>query len=138
MTQFTVKGHNWVSLTYCDFNLYLAITRLIHKERLGESRVQNYGVPSRSTQPFILLRLLKWVPGISGNLVVKSKLSPRSGSISLRQLKPIHNQGARKFFLKKRIWSWNNTNHAICWDKFAFLMQDKMHSCIHRKLSFNL
>ena len=37
-------------------------------------------VAPRSTQPFILLRLVKWVPEISGNLVVKSKLPPRSGS----------------------------------------------------------
>ena len=28
----------------------------------------------RSTQPFILLRSIKWVPGISENLVIKSKL----------------------------------------------------------------
>ena len=34
-THFTVKGHNWVSLTYYDFNSYLVITRLIHKEMLG-------------------------------------------------------------------------------------------------------
>ena len=31
LTQFTVKGHNWVSLAYCDFNIYLVITMLIHK-----------------------------------------------------------------------------------------------------------
>ena len=37
-------------------------------------------VASRSTQPFILPRSIKWVPGVSGNLVVKRKLSPRSGS----------------------------------------------------------
>ena len=35
LAQFTVKGHNWVSLTYCDFNSYLVITRFIHEERLG-------------------------------------------------------------------------------------------------------
>ena len=33
--QFTVKGHNWLSLAYCDLNSYLVITRLIHKEGLG-------------------------------------------------------------------------------------------------------
>ena len=32
------------------------------------------------------------VPGISGNLVVKSKLLPRSGS-SLEAVKPIHKKG---------------------------------------------
>ena len=35
LAQFTVKGHNWVSLTYCDFNSYSVITRFIHEERLG-------------------------------------------------------------------------------------------------------
>ena len=39
---------------------------------------QKHWVAPRSTQPFILPRLLKWVPAISGNLVVKSKLPPRS------------------------------------------------------------
>ena len=29
-----------------------------------------------STQPFILLRLIKWLPGLPGGLVVKSKLPP--------------------------------------------------------------
>ena len=31
LKQFTVKGHNWVSLTYCDFNSYLVTTRLVQK-----------------------------------------------------------------------------------------------------------
>ena len=44
------------------------------------SRVQNHWVAPRSTQPFIFLRSIKWVPRISGKLVVKSKLPPRSGS----------------------------------------------------------
>ena len=35
LTQFTVNGHNWVSLAYCDFNSYLVIAMLIHEERLG-------------------------------------------------------------------------------------------------------
>ena len=51
------------------------------------SRVQNHWVAPRSTQPFILPRSVKWVPGISGNLVVKSKLPPRSGS-SLEAVEP--------------------------------------------------
>ena len=51
------------------------------------SRVQNHWVAPRSTQPFILPRSIKLVPGISGNLVVKSKLPPRSGS-SLEAVEP--------------------------------------------------
>ena len=43
------------------------------------SHVQEHWVAPRLTQPFILPRLIKLVLGISGNLVVKSKLPPRSG-----------------------------------------------------------
>ena len=44
----------------------------------------------RSTQPFILPRSIKWVPGTPGYLVVKSKLFPCKGSVALRQLNPVH------------------------------------------------
>ena len=40
-----------------------------------------YWVAPRSTQPFILPRSIKLVPGTSGNLVVKSKLPPQCGTI---------------------------------------------------------
>ena len=43
-------------------------------------RVRNHWEVPRSTQPFFLPRLIKWVSGISGNLVLQSKLPPRSGS----------------------------------------------------------
>ena len=33
LKEFAVKGHNWVSLTYCDFNLYLVVTRLIQTSK---------------------------------------------------------------------------------------------------------
>ena len=45
------------------------------------------GMAPRSTQPFILSRSIKRVPGISGNLVVKSKLASRSGC-SLEAVEP--------------------------------------------------
>ena len=45
------------------------------------SRVQNYWVAPRPTQPSIFPKLIKQVPGISGNLVGKSKLPLGSGSI---------------------------------------------------------
>ena len=51
---------------------------------IQESRVQNHWVAPR---PFTLLRLVKWVPEVSGNLVVKSKLPPRSCS-SLEAVEP--------------------------------------------------
>ena len=49
--------------------------------------VQNHWVAPRSTQSFILPMSVKWVPEVSGNLVVKSKLPPQSGS-SLEAVEP--------------------------------------------------
>ena len=51
------------------------------------SRAQNRWVAPRSTQPFILPRLIKREPGICGNLMVKSRLPTRSGS-SLEAVEP--------------------------------------------------
>ena len=51
------------------------------------SCVQNHWAAPRLTQPFILLSLITLVPGISGNLVMKSKLPPRSGT-SLEVVEP--------------------------------------------------
>ena len=52
-----------------------------------------------------LPRLIKWVPGIYGNSVVKSKLSPCSGSVALRQLNSIHKKGHKvlKVCYSKRV-----------------------------------
>ena len=60
---------------------------------------QNHWLAPRSTQPFILPRLINWMPGTPGNWRVKSKHSPRSGSAALRQLNPIHKKGPQSFFL---------------------------------------
>ena len=60
------------------------------------SHVQNHWVTRRSTQPFIILKSIKLVPGISGNLVVKSKLPPRS-SPSLEAVEPLPQKEAMKF-----------------------------------------
>ena len=80
--------------------LYLILFTLFDGEGAGlpiqRSHVQNHWVAPRSTQPFIFLRSIKWVPGISGNLVVKSKLPPRSGS-SLEAVEPHPWKGAIKF-----------------------------------------
>ena len=64
-------------------NIY---SRLISKMLDSQSR----DIVFKTTQTFILLRSIKWGLGISGNLVVKSKLLPLSGSVALRQLNPIH------------------------------------------------
>ena len=45
------------------------------------SVVENHWVAPKSTQLFILRRLFKWVQGIPGDLAVKNKLSPCSGSV---------------------------------------------------------
>ena len=55
--------------------------------------------PPHFVYDFARKMFLKLYSGISGNLVVKSKLPPQSGSVALRQLNPIH-KGATMFFLK--------------------------------------
>ena len=42
-----------------------------------------------STEPFILPRSVKWVPGISGNSLGKSKLAPQRGA-SLEAIEPCY------------------------------------------------
>ena len=61
----------------------------------------------RSTKPFIFPRLIKWVPGISGNLVVKSKLPPRNTSVALRHH---HKKGIIKFDGLKDSWFYGLQN----------------------------
>ena len=58
-----------------------------------------YKVAPSSTQPFILSRLIKWVPGISGNLVVKSKLPPQSGTSLEGSWIPSIKRGDKVFFI---------------------------------------
>ena len=48
---------------------------------------KNHWVAPRSTQPFNLPRSIKWVPGISGDLVIKSKVPTQSG-FSLEAVEP--------------------------------------------------
>ena len=80
------------------FILLWNISQRIMRITLISTRSLN-SVMKRLTQPFILLRLIKWVPGISGDLVVKSKLPPRSGS-SLGAVEPHPQKGAIKFIFK--------------------------------------
>ena len=61
--------------------------------------VQNQWVAPRSTHPFIFPRPLKRVPRISGNLVVKSKLPPRSDSKPWGSWSPSIKSG-HKVFIK--------------------------------------
>ena len=65
---------------------------------LNTAKIQNYWLAPRSTDPFILQRLIKWVSGYPEDLVVKSKLSPHSGSVALQQLNHIHKKDHEVFF----------------------------------------
>ena len=47
---------------------------------IQRSWAQIHWVASKTTQPFIFPRLFKCVPGTAEDLLIKSKLSPRSGS----------------------------------------------------------
>ena len=53
-------------------------------------------------------RNFKWVLGISGNLMAKSKLPPCSGSVVLRQLNPINKKGSWSCY--KWFWLGNKLN----------------------------
>ena len=72
------------------------VVKALDFEFMG-SRVQNHWVASRSTQRFILPRSISLIPGPSGNWMVKSKLSPRCGSATLRQFNPIDKMGLKSF-----------------------------------------
>ena len=60
-------------------------------------QVQNHWVASRLNQPFIFPRSIKWLGGPPWDLVVKSKLSPCSGCVALRQSNLIHKKGIINF-----------------------------------------
>ena len=77
-------------------------------------RVQNHWMAPRSTQPFILLRSIKRVPGIFGNLVVKSKLLFRSG-YSLETIEP---HPWKRVFFFFNIIQLHNTTIPLYWGKF--------------------
>ena len=83
-----------------DNNHGAMIWWLEHRTPIQEIQVQKNHVAPSLTQPFILLGVIRWVPGTPGNLVIESKLSTRSGSEALRALKTIQS-GAIKFFWKK-------------------------------------
>ena len=68
------------------FQFYFLAARF-HEHLLEQWPSGQGAVAPRSTQPFILPRSVKWVPEISGNLVVISKLPPRSGA-SLEAVEP--------------------------------------------------
>ena len=73
-------------------------------DKIQGFRVQNHLVARRSTQSFILPRSIKWVPGVSGNLVVKSKLPPRSG-FSLEEVEHYSiKRGHKAFFIQFSSW----------------------------------
>ena len=115
-------SYNWI---LCNHILHKAMLKFLgDRFSIQESHVQNHWVAPRSTQPFILLRLIKWVPGNSGEVVVKNKLPHQSGSLALKQLNPIHKKGLYiilKKFKKthKKYFDIRKTkNIGICHDRY--------------------
>ena len=91
----------WLMINSKVYSTIMSLKWMLKDTRfpIDGSHVQNHWVAPRMTQPFILLRLMKWVQGTSGHLVVESKLSPCGDCAALRQLNPIH----MKFFIKALI-----------------------------------
>ena len=73
----TLKFPYWERQTFPQNNFLSQKYFLIPVDLFQGSHVQNHWVAPRSTQSFILPRLIKWVSIISGNLLVKTKLSPQ-------------------------------------------------------------
>ena len=80
--QSTVKGHSWVSLTYCDFNLYLVITRWIHKFKTTGWLQDHFSVSS----------FRDWFNDYQ-KFPVKNKLSPLVALYSLYAVAPHPQKG---------------------------------------------
>ena len=61
---------------------------------------------ARSTQRFILPRLISWVSGTPGNWMVKSNLSPCSGYVALREKgsKVLFHHGLITWFAYLALW----------------------------------
>ena len=73
---------NWVVVSYSNGSMMLMF---MEKWLSG----QDAGFPIQGSyyqNKGLVPRLIKWVPGISENLVAKSKLPPRSGFVALIQL----------------------------------------------------
>ena len=101
----------------CSYN-WILFNHILHKAMLKflgtsfsiqGSCVQNHWMAPRSTQSFILLRSIKRVAEIYGNLLVKSKLPFWSDSLALRQLNVIYKKGSLSFFL--------HTHKIFCYKK---------------------
>ena len=71
----------WMGFNVIFIYFNVAMTQWLRCWILNQgSHVQNHWVAPRLSQPFILPKSIKWIPRISGNLLVKSKLPPQSGS----------------------------------------------------------
>ena len=78
---------------------------------------QNHWVAPRLTQLFILQRSINWVLWTPRVVVVKSKLSPCSGSVAMTQLNPIHEKGPLSF--KKVFSTWQLKVQDLNFPKFT-------------------
>ena len=107
LKQFTVKGHNWVSLTYCGFNLYLVITRLIHNSKGLDSHLSlsSYWDWFNGYQEFLVesLLIVEHIGGIKIYILGSSKYRQRVG-------------GSRKFYWGKIFFTkWRELQEEWFW-----------------------
>ena len=66
------RNHLWHKWSLVTFKILRDVAEhCVQKLKKSSAVEEGEGSAGRSTQPFILPRLIKWVPGISENLVVK-------------------------------------------------------------------
>ena len=88
---------NFFQFFFCFTHIFLCmVVKVLDSQSRGPMFKNHWEAPSL-TQNFILSRSVKWISEISGNLVVKSKLPPGSGS-NLYAVEPHPSEGAIKFF----------------------------------------
>ena len=101
-----------------------AVLYLAFQNKFGKNNPYFNYMPKESI--WYILRSIKWAPGISRNLVVRSKLPLGSGSVSLRQLNLIHRKGPWSFLLivfSSVLW---NVWFLVIWSKIeGYILQLK-------------
>ena len=119
---------NFWTLTYCNSMIHSRKSQRVLSAGflIQASWYQNHWVAPRSTKPFINLRSIKWVPKPPRDLVVKSKLSPCSGSVAFRQWNLVHKGAIKTFFIYKYKLVWHKLMILGTWLRRA---TNKDHMC---------
>ena len=86
MLVFLISCFRWISVTKKQKRVYWLRRLIPNPMVLSSKRPCGDRVAPRLSQPFILPRLIKSVPGISRNWVIKSELLTCSGSVDFRHL----------------------------------------------------